>query len=573
MIIVFPFDLFSDFLFEGYEEKKLNTKIFSSFLYWNFYIFGFVIIDQIKAYITDGNFTVKTKILSCLKKMAIFMTIFIGLGFILDGILEFFLLFFDENNFLIISIKIIKTIVGMPMIIAYMMFLGCALGDMPRDLFIKYNYPQRAKKLCWSITHVMRKYKKETEFFILSINKIKMTQDKINEKNLGDVNNQINEIKGRLDGEQNKDEKKNIKTEYDDAVGFKELYNCQNEMNELLNKLEKTKNDLNINISLDEIKNEEEKRPLKNKKELISIHEEYIIYRTQIFRINYQKYSIYKEWAEIKTFMINYKNNDISQNFNNDIKLDIENTNELESKVPDDNFEFKKVNLSKCKTLYYKYMPIISIILIVFCIFYGILMVFGQLEYIFKWDLFCGKVLRAWFTCMYLITPIRLFPMYFTLFAVCYSFTSIRSDMTSCVYGFRQTEPAHALFFVGMIAKFVCPLCFNFIKIMYVGIDIKENTSQITSYFKEQFGFLDSDHIVILVAKLAVFALFLKAIIMNLTGYYGSLAHRKHQYLSYNAKYLEKEFEIDEGDGILNDMNKKYGDDFEKIKEENIIEL
>ena len=67
-------------------------------------------------------------------------------------------------------------------------------------------------------------------------------------------------------------------------------------------------------------------------------------------------------------------------------------------------------------------------------------------------------------------------------------------------------------------------------------------------------------------------ALFLKAIIMNITGYYGTVAYRKNQYLSYNAKYLEKEFEINEGDEILNDMNKKYGDNFEKIKEDFIIE-
>ena len=173
MIVVFPLDLFSGFLFENNEENKDKTKIFSSFLYWNFYIFGFVIVDQIKNYITDGNFTVKTKIISCVKKSLIFMIIFVGIGFIMDGILELFLLIFDENNFLIITIKIIKTLIGMPMLIAYLMFLGCALGDMPRDLYVKYNYPLRAKKLCWSITHVMRKYKNETEFLILSINKIK----------------------------------------------------------------------------------------------------------------------------------------------------------------------------------------------------------------------------------------------------------------------------------------------------------------------------------------------------------------------------------------------------------------
>ena len=581
MIVVFPMDLFSNFIFENDEKNKNKTKILSSFLYWNFYILGFVLVDQIKNYISDGNFTIKSKIFSCLKKMGIFMIIFVGIGFIFDGILELFQLFFDENNFLIIAIKIIKTVIGMPMIIAYMMFLGCALGDIPRDLYVKYNYPLRAKKLCWSITHVMRKYKKETEFLILSINKIKMTQDLIKEKKIEELNEKIAEFKNKIGNEQDKETKKNIKNEYDNMVGLKELFDYENEMNMVLNKLEQTVNYFNLNIPLDSIDNNEEKRPLKNKKELININETHYIYKTQIFRINYQKYSIYKEWAEIKTFMLDYKNENLSQKINNDLKLDIENIDNLNEKENVNNpkspilssSEFQKVNLSKFKILYYKHMPKISIILIILCIIYGLLMIIGQLEYIFKWDYLCGKFFRAWFTCIYLITPIRIFPMYFTLFAVCYSFTSIKSDITSCVYGHRQTEPCHALFFVGMMAKFICPLCYNFIKILYTGVNLEENNSQLTKYFNEQFGFLEEDdNIVILVAKLVVMALFLKAIIMNITGYYGTVAYKKNQYLSYNAKYLEKELEIDEGDEILNDMNKKYGENFERIKEDNIIE-
>ena len=363
--------------------------------------------------------------------------------------------------------------------------------------------------------------------------------------------------------------------------GLKELFNCENEMNELLNNLEQTVNYFHLNIPLDSIDNDEEKRPLKNKKELISINETYYIYKTQIFRINFEKYSLYKEWAEIKTFMINFKNEDLSQKINN-INIDTESMNSSENKDYSENtadspiiekFQFQKVNLPKYKTIYYKYMPKISIVLIILCIFYGLLMILGQIEYIFKWDFICGKLFRAWFTNIYLITPIRIFPMYFTLYAVCYAFTSIKSDITSCVYGHRQTEPCHALFFVGMVAKLICPLCYNFIKIMYTGINIEGNNSQITQYFQEQFGFLeDDDNVVILVSKLAVMALFLKAIIMNITGYYGSIAYKKNQYLSYNAKYLEKELEIDEGDNIFNDMNKQYGDNFEKIKEDFIIE-
>ena len=80
--------------------------------------------------------------------------------------------------------------------------------------------------------------------------------------------------------EQNEDEKKNIKNEYDNISGLKELFDYENEMNTVLAKLEQTVRVFNLNIPLDSIDNEEEKRPLKNKKELISIHETYIIYKT-----------------------------------------------------------------------------------------------------------------------------------------------------------------------------------------------------------------------------------------------------------------------------------------------------
>ena len=168
-------------------------------------------------------------------------------------------------------------------------------------------------------------------------------------------------------------------------------------------------------------------------------------------------------------------------------------------------------------------------------------MIIGQLEYTFKWDFITGKFYRWLFTNIYFITPISYFPMYFTLFAICYSFTSIRSDTNSCVFGNRQTEPCHVVFFVGMIAKLICPLVYNFIEIMFNGVDLKGSGTKMTMYFEEQFGFLNSDHVVIFVSKLVLLALFLKAIILNITGCYGSFAYKKHQYLSYNATYVEKE--------------------------------
>ena len=584
MVVVFPLDLFSNFIFENDEENQNKMKIFSSFLYWNFYIFGFILIDQIKLYICDGNLTVKSKIFSILKKTGIFMIIFIGIGVAFNLILELFLLIFDESNFLIITIKIIKTIISMPMIIAYMMFLGCAIGDIPKDLYVKYNYPLRVRKLCWTMTHVMRKYKKETEFLILSINKIKLAQDIMKEKDLEQLNKEKSELSEILKNEQNEEEKNKLKSEYENITGLKELYKYQNQMNNILTKLEQTMNYFHLNIPLDSIDNDEEKRPLKNLKELVSINEAYYIYKTQIFRINYQKYSVYKEWAEINTYMLDNNNKEfVLPNKINNTGLGIENTDNSEEKEEsDDNKispiieknEFQKVNLTKYKTFYYKCMPIISIILMVLCIIYDIIIIEGQFEYIFKWDFVCGKFLRLLFTQLYLITPIKLCPMYFTVFAVGYAFTNIKSDIVSCVYGNRQTEPCHALFFVGMMAKLICPLCYNFIKIMYTGIAIGgNNNSKITQYFSEQFGFLEEeDNVVILVVKLLVLALFLADIILNFIGYYGTVAYKKNQYLSYNAKYIEKELEIDEGEGILNDMNRKYGENFEKIKEDYIIE-
>ena len=572
VILIFPLDLFSNFLFENNSDNATKMKILSASLYWNFYVCGFLIVDQIKGYITNGNFTVKTKILSCLKFMGIFMIFFVGIGMILDWIFQFCQWAFGENNFLTVAINIIKTVIGMPMFIAYLMFLGCSLGDMPRDLYRKFNYQERIKMLGWEICHAMRKYKNETEFIVLSINKIKMTQEKTNNLNMEDLDKQIYEAKDNMNQEENAEEKKNKKNKYESLKGLKELSGCQNEMNEVLEHLENTAKIFNLNIPLETIDKEDEKRPLKNKDELVDIYGTYKIYCTQIYRINYQKYSIYKEWAEIKSFLQQGLNTESTQNISNsnDLTGDIEEQNDNETKKQ--SFDFRKIELTSKQIMYYKYMPKVTIVLIILCIIYGILMIIGQLEYTLKWDFITGKIFRWLFTNIYIITPIRLLPIYFSLFAICYSFTSIRSDINSCVYANRQTEPCHAVFFVGMIAKLICPLVYNFIEIMFHGVDLKGTESKMCLYFQEQFGFLNSDHGIILTSKIILFLLFLKAIILNLTGCYANTARNKNQFLTYNATYVEKELEIMEGEGILNDMNRRYGSDFDQLKADNIFE-
>ena len=330
VILIFPLDLFSNFLFENNEENSNKMKILSAFLYWNFYICGFLIVDQIKAYITNGNFTVKTKILSCLKGMGFFMMFFVGIGMILDWIFQFCQWAFGEYNFLTLTINIIKTVIGMPMLIAYLMFLGCSLGDMPRDLYRKFNYKERIKLLCWEITHAVRKYKNETEFIVLSINKIKLAQEKINSLNMEDLNKQIDEAKKNINQEEGKDEKEAKKDIYEGLIGLKELSECQNEMNETLQHLENTLKIFNLNIPIETIDKENEKRALKNKEELVEIYGTYKIYCTQIYRINYQKYSIYKEWAEIKSFLQQGLNKESAQDASNshDITGDIKEQND-----------------------------------------------------------------------------------------------------------------------------------------------------------------------------------------------------------------------------------------------------
>jgi hypothetical protein len=111
--------------------------------------------------------------------MAIAIIIFMGIGFIFQWILKLCQYLLGEDNALTITLNIIRTIINMSMLIAYLMFLGCGLWEVPRDLFIKFHYTTRIRKLCWEIMHVMRKYRDETEFMIISINKIKLTQEKI----------------------------------------------------------------------------------------------------------------------------------------------------------------------------------------------------------------------------------------------------------------------------------------------------------------------------------------------------------------------------------------------------------
>ena len=70
MILILAFDLLTDIE---------DIKIVSEALYWLFYIFGIVIINHIKAYMVNGNFTVIAKIISIIRSMAISMLIFIGI--------------------------------------------------------------------------------------------------------------------------------------------------------------------------------------------------------------------------------------------------------------------------------------------------------------------------------------------------------------------------------------------------------------------------------------------------------------------------------------------------------------
>ena len=41
MIIIFPFDLFQDSIFENDEKSKGKARILSEFVYWNFYVLEF----------------------------------------------------------------------------------------------------------------------------------------------------------------------------------------------------------------------------------------------------------------------------------------------------------------------------------------------------------------------------------------------------------------------------------------------------------------------------------------------------------------------------------------------------
>ena len=478
----------------------------------------------------------------------------------------------------------------------------------------------------------MRKYRDETEFMIISINKIKLTQEKIKNLSIKALKSQIKEAKERMDSEINKENKKKKKKIYNDLNGFKELYKCEKEMKEMLENLKKTAGFFKLIYDIDVSNSEIEIKELKNKNELVDINAKYKIYKYQIFRINYQKYSIYKEWAEIKSFIHlrdsnenllennknivkekrniknhmhiiksenfeitnineNNKKNDKNHylensenisNIDNSKNLQIINENKLfkeKSEIPKirnkiQDFEFRKFILSKKTIIYYKIMPIISYILILICLAYDVIIIFGQVEYTIKKDILSGKVLRWIFTNTYIITPIRLFPFYFTFFVVAYSFGTIKSDITFCIYAPRQTEPCHMLFFLGMLAKFICPLCYNYIQIMYNGIDLKGNGSKLASYFEDQFGYLNEhDNIVIYMVKIFLSILFLKAFFCTASRCYGNFAYKKNQYLTFHSTYEEKESEILMGEIILNKFNKKYGNDLNKLKIDNVFEL
>ena len=648
MLLIFPLDLFSNFLFTNKDKNKNKTKLFSAFLYWVFYALGFFILDQIRAYISNGNFTFLSKIKSIIKSLSLFLIFYIGIGVVLDLLIRLFIHISGENNFWIITLKIIKAIVNIPMLCLYLMFLGCAIWNVPKDLFMKFHYPLRLKKLCWEITHVMRKYREEIKFIIISLNGLRLTKQKMENLDIAYLNEKIKKAKQKLKFNTNKRYKKSLKNDYEKLKGTKELFYSQKYIDEMIEKLKKTAEIFRINVE-EEIRSIEpdENKTLINKNELVDINAKYIIFRGQIFRLNYQKYKIYKEWAEIKTFLLekNSKNNKIKnkaimkieksenleilgniakilnkkhadslinnrqakENSNNNIiknifeksknkrnlkfniihessytiegkekSINLNNTEEINIKN-NNKIQFKKIKLTTKTIIYYKIMPILSIILFFIILFYDILIIFGEMEYTFEWDIFAGKILRKIYTNINIITPIRILPMYFTLFVVAYDFGKINSDLIFCLYGNKQTEPSHMIFFVGMLSKFICPLCFNFIGIMFKGfknLDLEGNKSKITLFFVDQFGYLtkQNDSIIIYIVKLALLFLFLKAYICSAFGIYANYAYKKYRYITYNANYPQKQKEIIMGNLILNNLNQYYGNNFKQFKDDNIYE-
>ena len=72
--------------------------------------------------------------------------------------------------------------------------------------------------------------------------------------------------------------------------------------------------------------------------------------------------------------------------------------------------------------------------------------------------------------------------------------------------------------------------------------------------------------------KIFLSILFLKAFFCTASRCYGNFFYKKSQYLTFHSTYEEKESEILMGELILKKFNKKYGNDLNKLKIDNIFE-
>ena len=78
---------------------------------------------------------------------------------------------------------------------------------------------------------------------------------------------------------------------------------------------------------------------------------------------------------------------------------------------------------------------------------------------------FSGKVLRWLF---FIITLIRLFPFYFTFYALSFSFGTIKSDMNFCVYAPPQKK--HAIHYFSLECLLNLYVHYAIINLLYIVI-------------------------------------------------------------------------------------------------------
>ena len=502
----------------NYIKNGINIlNILYAINYWLIFFLSWLIIPIIKSYDSSGYFIPSDKFKYALKENILFFVILFVLAGVGYGAIC--ILFGYIDPFFLKNISIGLTLSWG--LIQVFFFLGYSLVKLPKNLLSHYEYGNEKTFLEWEMKD-LKDYMRE--FIVIELAKLslelKKTQKQFEKKNdnfpLSKFEDNFNQVITNF--EQNKPTRLEI---------------C-----------EKIFDDDEINYA-------------KDINELALLYQNVKIKLIDLQRGIFLMKKKYKKWVLILS-ILNIKNLKM--------KDELSLSNELEKGI-------NYMELTKRKELYYIYIkPIYKISFAVISILLEIITLYGEISSSISDDAFSimGYLIKLTNNIV-LVHFITLLQIMFLFYLSLYTIFKMKVSFLCQMYGNRQTDSNSVLFVCNMMARIGFPICINFCQITgLTNLIISQNYGTGTMK-SDNDGMKEAEKIYKNLIKFFPSVLIL-LIILNLFNIISRIGNCMG-ISTFEIKNEDTERNISEGKNILENLNQKYGINFESIENNYLEEI